>query len=101
MAKPDASSSGDEKQKRRKLDTDTYEAELLKLQIELVKLQEWIKLKGLRVVTIFEGRDAAGKGVTINFKRGEGIDQFGREQSTAPERHHEDWLRGRLTGGVF
>jgi len=42
-----------------------YEKELNKLQIELVKLQEWIKRKGLRVIVIFEGRDAAGKGGTI------------------------------------
>jgi polyphosphate kinase 2 len=39
--------------------------ELAKLQIELVKLQEWIKAQGLKVVVIFEGRDAAGKGGTI------------------------------------
>ena len=42
-----------------------YEAKLAKLQIELVKLQEWIKHKGLKVVVIFEGRDAAGKGGVI------------------------------------
>jgi polyphosphate kinase 2 len=42
-----------------------YEKELGKLQIELVKLQEWIKVKGLKVVVIFEGRDAAGKGGVI------------------------------------
>lgn len=42
-----------------------YESELKRLQIELVKLQEWIKVKGLRVVVIFEGRDAAGKGGVI------------------------------------
>ncbi len=42
-----------------------YEKELVRLQIELVKLQEWIKAKGLRVVVIFEGRDAAGKGSVI------------------------------------
>ena len=42
-----------------------YEEELAKLEIELVKLQEWIKQKGLRVVVIFEGRDAAGKGGVI------------------------------------
>jgi polyphosphate kinase 2 len=42
-----------------------YEKELAKLQVELVKLQEWIKQKGLRVVVIFEGRDAAGKGGAI------------------------------------
>jgi polyphosphate kinase 2 len=44
---------------------DVYEAELERLQIELVKLQEWIKAKGLRVVVLFEGRDAAGKGGVI------------------------------------
>ena len=42
-----------------------YESELRRLQIELVKLQEWIKQKGLKVVVIFEGRDAAGKGGVI------------------------------------
>jgi polyphosphate kinase len=42
-----------------------YEKELARLQIELVKLQEWIKYKGLKVVAIFEGRDAAGKGGAI------------------------------------
>jgi polyphosphate kinase len=42
-----------------------YEQELRRLQIELVKLQEWIRHKGLRVVVIFEGRDAAGKGGAI------------------------------------
>jgi polyphosphate kinase 2 len=51
--------------KQHKLDVRTYEAELHKLQIELVKLQEWIKYSGLRVAVIFEGRDAAGKGGTI------------------------------------
>ena len=42
-----------------------YEKELRRLQIELVKLQEWIKHEGLRVVALFEGRDAAGKGGAI------------------------------------
>jgi polyphosphate kinase len=42
-----------------------YERELRRLQIELVKLQEWIRHKGLRVVALFEGRDAAGKGGAI------------------------------------
>jgi polyphosphate kinase 2 len=50
---------------RRKLDKDTYERELLKLQRELVKLQEWVRLNGLRVCVLFEGRDAAGKGGVI------------------------------------
>ena len=48
-----------------KLDMKTYLRELNILQIELVKLQEWIKAKGLKVVVIFEGRDAAGKGGAI------------------------------------
>jgi len=48
-----------------KLDRAYYESELVKLQIELVKLQEWVRQEGLRVVVIFEGRDAAGKGGTI------------------------------------
>jgi len=49
----------------KKVERETYEAELNKLQVELVKLQEWIKHEGLRVAVIFEGRDAAGKGGTI------------------------------------
>jgi len=49
----------------KKLSKKQYEAELVRLHIELVKLQEWVKYKGLRVVVIFEGRDAAGKGGTI------------------------------------
>lgn len=52
-------------EKKAKMPSDYYEAELAKLQIELVKLQEWIKHKGLRVVVLFEGRDAAGKGGAI------------------------------------
>jgi len=48
-----------------KLKKKFYEEELSRLQIELVKLQEWIKYKGLRAVVLFEGRDAAGKGGTI------------------------------------
>ena len=42
-----------------------YERELRRLQVELVKLQEWIRAEGLRVVVLFEGRDAAGKGGAI------------------------------------
>ena len=42
-----------------------YEAELAKLHLELVHLQEWVKKEGLKVVIIFEGRDASGKGGTI------------------------------------
>ena len=42
-----------------------YEKELSRLQEELCKLQDWVKHKGLRVIVVFEGRDAAGKGGTI------------------------------------
>ena len=51
--------------KRKPLDDDTYNRELTRLQVELVKLEEWVRHKGLRVVVIFEGRDAAGKGGVI------------------------------------
>ena len=50
---------------KKKVDKNFYENELLRLQIELVKLQEWVKYKGLKVVVLFEGRDAAGKGGVI------------------------------------
>jgi polyphosphate kinase len=42
-----------------------YEKELRKLQVDLCDLQEWVKAKGARVIVLFEGRDAAGKGGTI------------------------------------
>jgi len=50
---------------RKKLDTKVYEKELAKLQSELLKLQEYVRVKGLRVAVLFEGRDAAGKGSVI------------------------------------
>jgi polyphosphate kinase 2 len=53
------------KSKKVKIEEEYYISELSRLQIELVKLQEWIRHKGLKVVVIFEGRDAAGKGGTI------------------------------------
>jgi polyphosphate kinase 2 len=46
-------------------DDCNYEKELRRLQVELAKLQEWIRSEGLRVVVLFEGRDAAGKGGAI------------------------------------
>jgi polyphosphate kinase 2 len=48
-----------------KMGQKAYERELAGLQIELVKVQEWIRHAGLKVVVLFEGRDAAGKGGTI------------------------------------
>ena len=49
----------------RRLPRRAYERELYRLQAELVKLQEWMRTSGARVVVVFEGRDAAGKGSTI------------------------------------
>ncbi len=49
----------------KKLDENYYEKELAKLQFELIKLQYWVKEKGLRIAVVFEGRDAAGKGGLI------------------------------------
>ena len=47
------------------LSRKVYERELAKLHVELVKLQEWVKQEGLKVIVVFEGRDGAGKGGTI------------------------------------
>jgi len=55
-----AKSDGDSRLKRA-----TYEAGMAELQLELVKLQHWVKEQGIKVALIFEGRDAAGKGGTI------------------------------------
>ena len=49
----------------RKLPRKLYESELRRLQIELVKMQQWVKEKQLKVLVLFEGRDAAGKGGAI------------------------------------
>jgi polyphosphate kinase 2 len=59
--KPDGS-GGDGKDK---LARKKYERQLAKLHVELVKVQEWVKRKGLKVCIVFEGRDGAGKGGTI------------------------------------
>ena len=48
-----------------KLKGKTYDKEMTKLHVELVKLQEWVKHKGLKVMVVFEGRDGAGKGGVI------------------------------------
>ena len=50
---------------RKRLNKQAYESELFNLQKELVKLQEWVKVRSIKVVVIFEGRDAAGKGGVI------------------------------------
>jgi len=48
-----------------KMKRKPYEKELRKLQVQLCHLQEWVKAKGLKIIIVFEGRDAAGKGGTI------------------------------------
>ena len=61
MAKQSREKDGQAQKMKRK----AYEQELRKLQVKLCHLQEWVKAKGFRVIIIFEGRDAAGKGGTI------------------------------------
>jgi polyphosphate kinase 2 len=53
------------KESGQKMSRKEYDKQLRKLQTELCKLQEWVKHRGLRVIVVFEGRDAAGKGGTI------------------------------------
>ena len=53
------------KNKSKKISKKKYKKELKRLDLELVKLQRWVQHKGLKVVVLFEGRDAAGKGGTI------------------------------------
>lgn len=65
--KPTKNSKQDsnKREQTKKISKKKYEAELAKLQIELVKLQRWVQHKGLKVMVLFEGRDAAGKGGAI------------------------------------
>ena len=51
--------------KHKRLNKKVYEKELAKLQTELVKMQYWVKATGFRMIILFEGRDAAGKGGSI------------------------------------
>jgi polyphosphate kinase 2 len=62
---PSTKQAASSQKNHQELDKKTYQRELEKLQIELVKLQEWIKYQDLKVIVIFEGRDAAGKGGVI------------------------------------
>ena len=61
MAKPKSAENGKDVKMKRKV----YEKELRKLQIQLCYLQDWVKSTGARIIIVFEGRDAAGKGGTI------------------------------------
>jgi polyphosphate kinase 2 len=60
-----ARSNGDDGEPTERLKGKEYDKELERLHIELVRLQEWVKRKGLKVCIVFEGRDGAGKGGTI------------------------------------
>ena len=64
-AKVTSTAADDEGSPGGKLKGKDYERELTRLHVELVKLQEWVKHKGLKVCIVFEGRDGAGKGGTI------------------------------------
>jgi polyphosphate kinase 2 len=57
--------SGDKDKGNGKLTTKKYDKQLAKLHVELVKVQEWVKAKGIKICIVFEGRDGAGKGGTI------------------------------------
>ena len=57
--------NGRPKNGQKKMKRKTYEKELHKLQVRLCHLQDWVREKGLRIIILFEGRDAAGKGGTI------------------------------------
>jgi polyphosphate kinase 2 len=59
------SPNDEQKDEKKRLDRKIYEAALFDLQAELVKLQEWVVARGERVIVVFEGRDAAGKGGVI------------------------------------
>jgi len=65
MGKKNGKNEEDKSSSKDKLSNKEYMKELRKLQAELCHLQEWVKYKGLRVIVVFEGRDAAGKGGTI------------------------------------
>jgi polyphosphate kinase 2 len=79
--------------RRAPIDTETYEKNLRPLQVELVKLQEWVRAQGLKVVVLFEGRDAAGKGGTIKALTEPLNPRYARVVALpAPtEREHSEW----------
>ena len=65
VARPDARLDASLQKPPGKMKRKVFERELEKLHVELVKLQLWVKHKGLRIIVVFEGRDAAGKGGVI------------------------------------
>ena len=71
MSHHDGKKRADDAPQGEKLKGKEYESELKKLHVELVKLQEWVKHKGLKICVVFEGRDGAGKGGTIKAITGQ------------------------------
>ena len=65
MAKKDGKKDKDRASRSKRMPREEFEKELRKLQTELCHLQQWVVEKGLRIVVVFEGRDAAGKGGVI------------------------------------
>ena len=65
MGKDKTKEKGTDEKPGKKLKGKEYLRKLAKLHVELVKLQEWVKAKGLKVCVVFEGRDGAGKGGVI------------------------------------
>ena len=85
---------------RPRLKRAAYEERLAELQLELVKLQYWVKQEGLKVVLIFEGRDAAGKGGTIK-RLTEPLNPRGATVVALPapsDRERTEWYFQRLSG---
>ena len=77
---------GDIHTKHERLNKSFYESELERLQLELVKWQTWIKQKGFKVVMIFEGRDAAGKGGALRGTNAGVGDRVGERRRLAGRR---------------
>src|SRR5512136_2365358 len=65
MSKDKAKEKGNNEESGNKMKNKDYEKKLAKLHVEMVRLQEWVKAKGLKVLIVFEGRDGAGKGGVI------------------------------------
>ena len=81
---------GNESEKIDRIGKKKYNKELFRLQLELIKLQEWVKAKGLKVVIVFEGRDAAGKGGVIKEDRAVLNPRVVGGCSASPHRETED-----------
>jgi len=88
-----------EKKDHKLIDDKRYEKELRKLEIELIKLQEWVKFKQLKVVVLFEGRDAAGKGGAIKRITGPLNPRICRIAAlgTPTEKEKSEWYFQRYT----